>query len=296
MTWFIAAITATILWAVVNLIDDNLLKNVYRSAAFGAVISGLFGFLPSFYLFVTNERIASEPRYVASAIGAGVLTVFFYYFYFRTLDADEPSVAVALNNLSAALVPFLAFMLLSEVLHTSQYIGLAIIILASFVLSLLEIRKFKLSSAIFYATIGAVIYAFAAILSKYAYRGGTFAEIYMWVSFGFGVGGLTFLAFSQKKTEFKKVVKSSKVIILLFLVVAEVVNILAEMTQGYAISAGALSVVKGIEGLQPLFVLVFGIALSPFFPKYFREIKDKRLPKKILCMIVMIVGLFFIYH
>lgn len=291
-TWFIAALTATFLWAVVNLIDDNLLKNVYRSARFGAVISGLFGFAPSFYLFVTNQSLTTNPNIVLPAIASGVLTIIFYYFYFRTLQTDEPSVAVALMSLAPAIVPFLAFYFLGELLNPMQYIGLGIILLMSFILSLVDSKKVKFSKAVPFAVVGSIVYAVDSILAKYAYQQAEFRDVFVWVAFGFGIGGLAFLLLGKSRNrEFKKVVKKAPLIILLFLVLAELINIAAELSQGFAISHGPVSLVRAIEGTQPLFILFIGIILQPFFPKNFRETKDKRFIKKVLCMVGILVGL-----
>lgn len=293
--WFLAAFSATFLWAVVNLIDDNLLKNVYRSARFGAVISGLFGFVPSFYLFVTNETLSFNPLIVVPALASGVLTVVFYYYYFRTLQADEPSVAVALLSLVPAIVPFLAFAFLGEVLHLSQYLGLGIILLMAFILSIIDARKLKFSKAVPFAVIGSLAYAVVSILAKYAYQQADFRSVYVWVAFGFGMGGLAFLILGKNRNkEFKKIIKKSPFLLLLILVGAELINIVAEFTQGFAISNGPVSLVRGIEGTQPIFVLFIGVLLQPFFPKNFRETKDKRFFKKVLCMLGMLAGLILI--
>lgn len=295
--WFFAALFATFLWAFVILIDDNLLKNVYRSARFGAVISGLFGFVPSFYLFMTNENLIFKPAVVVPAIASGVLTIIFYYFYFRTLQTDEPSVAVALLSLAPAIVPFLAFIFLGEVLHLSQYIGLGLILFMAFILSIIDARKLKFSKAVPFAVVGSISYAAVSILAKYAYKQADFRTVYVWVAFGFGVGGLIFLILGKNRNkEFKKVIKKAPILLLLILMGAELINIAAEFSQGFAISNGPVSLVRGIEGTQPIFVLLIGVLLQPFFPKNFRETKDKRFTKKLLCMAGMLVGLILIQH
>src|SRR4051812_1854468 len=126
MSWFTLALIAPLIWAFVNLIDDHLLKNVYRSATFGAVISGIFGFVPAIYIFLFRDPENLPLKIIASALAAGMLTVLFYYFYFRTLDNDDPSVAIALNNISPALVLVLAFIILGERLHGLQYLGISL--------------------------------------------------------------------------------------------------------------------------------------------------------------------------
>lgn len=291
--WFIAILTATLLWAIVVLIDDNLLSNVYRTASFGAIISGLFGFIPSFYLFLNNETLILDPRIVIPAVVTGILTVVFYYYYFKTLMVDEPSVTIALFNLAPAIVPFLAFIFLGELLHIRHYVGMAILVSSSAILSLVDAKKLKFTKSIRYAIAGSIIYAIVSITAKYAYDQAVFRDVYMWVSFGFGIGGLSFLIL-DKKADFKKVIKRSPLLLLVVFALSEFINIAAEFTQGFAISSGPVSLVRAAEGTQPIFILLLGILLSPIFPKYFRETIDKKFSKKLILMLIMVFGLVLI--
>lgn len=42
MTWLVLALAAVALWAIVNLIDDNMIRDVYPSVNFAVIISGLY--------------------------------------------------------------------------------------------------------------------------------------------------------------------------------------------------------------------------------------------------------------
>ncbi|HXE10150.1 MAG TPA: hypothetical protein VN554_01865, partial [Verrucomicrobiae bacterium] len=46
MTWFYLALLAPLLYAIVNLLDDNLLQFVYKSPYVAAVSAGFYGSLP----------------------------------------------------------------------------------------------------------------------------------------------------------------------------------------------------------------------------------------------------------
>lgn len=294
MSWFVLALIAPLLWAVVNLIDDHLLSNVYRSAAIGTVISGIAGFMPAIYLGLFNPPESLPSRVIAFALTAGLLTVLFYYFYFRTLDSDDPSVAIALNNIAPALVLILAFAILDEKLQLSQYIGVLMIITGSFVLAALDIRKLKFATSIWFAICGSLAYATVSILAKYAYEQSTFSTVYFWISVGFGLGGLIAFCFLKDTKQFGTIIGRNKKKLIAVLVGAELINIAAEVVQGAAISGGPVGIVRGLEGIQPLYVLAIGIILGQFFPRHFRERKDGRFYKKIGCMSFMLVGIFLL--
>ncbi len=295
MSWFYLALLAPLLWAVVTIIDDNLLRNVYRSASFGAIISGLFGAVPAVFLFTFNDHVVTEPRFVLCALAAGIGTVVFYFYYLRTLGHEEPSVAIALLNLAPAMVPLLAFAFLQEKLKFNQYVGISLLLGATLLISVTTIQKIRFSRAMIFALYASLTYALVSIAAKYAYQGGTFREMYAWISLGFGIGGLSFLLASKKRGEIISIVRGAKKKILAVLVLAELVNIVGELVQGYAISSGPVSIVRAMEGLQPIYVLLLGVALHPFLPSWFREKQDKRLPRKLILMMVMIAALLIIY-
>jgi drug/metabolite transporter (DMT)-like permease len=294
MSWFVLALIAPLLWAVVALIDDHLLRNVYRSATFATVISGVFGFLPAVYIALFHPPAALSSPLIAAALAAGLLTVLYYFFYFRTLDSDEPSIAVALNNMAPALVAVLAFFFLAERLSALQYLGVMILICSSFALAVQDVKKFKFASSIWFAMCGALAYSLASIFAKYAYEQASFTDVYFWISIGFGLAGLNAFAFLKKeeRTQARQLLKKGK--IMAILIGAEFLNIAAELVQGAAINGGPVTVVRALEGLQPLYMLAIAIILAGFFPNHFRERKDSRFYIKIIFMAFMVVGLFML--
>ncbi|MEK7059802.1 MAG: DMT family transporter [Patescibacteria group bacterium] len=294
MSWFVLALIAPLVWAVVNLIDDHLLRSVYRSATIGAVLSGVIGFLPALYIYIFHQPQVAEPKLILSAVAAGMLTVLFYYFYFRTLQTDDPSVAIALNNLAPAIVPFLAFFLLSERLQPLQYAGIGIIVIASSLIGALDIKKLKFAKSVWYALCGAICYAMVSILAKYAYEGASFGDIYFWIAVGFGVGGIIAFILLKEKNQLRQLISSKDKKLVTLLLGVELLNMAGELIQGAAINGGPVSIVRGLEGIQPLYVLTIGIVLARFLPNHFRERRDERFNKKIICMGFMIVGLFML--
>lgn len=292
--WLLLALIAPLLWALVVLIDDNLLRKVYRSAGFGAMVAGLFGIFPFLYLSITNDTYTLPPRVMAAAITAGILTVGFYYFYFKALATEEPSTAVAMLNLMPVLVVVLAAIFLKETLVFKQYLGLGAIILSSTYLGLLEARRLKFSKATGYIFMGVILIAVASILSKYSYDQATFRTVFAWVSFGLFVAGASIFIFAKHGPEARRIARKSGLSLVLVLITIEILNFGAEFTQGLAISRGPVSAVRAIEGVQPLYMLLLAIILGPVMPAFFREQIDKKFPKKVITMLLMIGGLYLI--
>jgi hypothetical protein len=173
-------------------------------------------------------------------------------------------------------------------------VGLAMMLFGSFVLAAVDIKNFRFTSAVWFALYGAIVYAVVSIFAKYAYNGASFSGVFLWVSIGFGVGGLIAFVLHKDKKQFRILFTQRDKKIPLILLGDELLEISGELVQGAAIHGGPVTVVRGLEGIQPLYVLAIGIILSQFFPRYFREHRDERFRKKVLCMIFMIVGLFMI--
>lgn len=293
--WLIYSLLFPALFAVVNIIDDNFLRKVYRSAYFGAIISGFFGMSPLVLSLFFPIQIASLPV-ILTAVFCGFLTVIYYFFYLKALGEESPSVVIALSNITPVFALLIAFLFLGEIITTKSLMGFVLILGASTVLSLSKFKfaKTSISKGLLSVVIASLIYAVVGVLSKFVYNSVDFVSGYVYFSVGLGFGGL-FLSIVPKEgrvfyKEFGK--KFKKYFFIFFLI--ELLGISAELLNHLAISTGPVSLVKVVEGVQPVYVLLFAVLFYPFFPKYFREAKTGGKFKKILCMIVILFGIYLI--
>ena len=295
MSWFYLALLAPLFFAIVNLIDDNLVHHVYKGPYFGAIISGFFGALPLASL-IFLDRQAVNPTVALMGVMAGVLTGVYYFFFFKALELESPSIVIAMFSLTPAAVPFLAYLFLGERLLAVQILGFIVVLLASFGLAMTEVRKFKFTKALKHVLAAALIFDIVSILSKHVYQSTDFYTGYMLFACGMGIGGLYFLlvlAFLKSQNIVKDLKQNAGKIIVL-LVLAEFVAIVAEFTQNLAISRGPVSLVKVVGGIQPIYVLMIALLFYRFSPKHFREAAEGGLVKKFSLMSVILVGLYFI--
>lgn len=295
MDWFYLAIISPALFALVVIIDDNLIRGAYnKSAFFGAIISGIFGSLPLLGIFL--YPITPSPIHIILlGIVSGFLTIIYYFLYFHALLKDVPSIVIAIFSLSPAIIPLLEFLIFRQSLTLSQHIGFVIILTATFFLSIVDIKKFKFSKTLYLVSIAAVLNAIAAVIGKYVYSQTDFWSGYMFFCIGLLLSAV-FLMISFKKGrtfigEFKSTFKKW----LWIFVIAETLNIGAEFTLNRALSLGSASLVKVMEiGLQPIFILLFALLLYPVFPAYFREATYGSRVKKLMLMVLILSGLFFL--
>lgn len=291
MSWFYLALLVPLLYAVVNLIDDNLLQFVYKNRYTATVMAGVSGTLPLLSLFFLEFNNIPTNLALLSMF-AGALTVGFYFYYFKSLQLDSPSVVVALFSLAPATIPFLAYFIVDEKLAAQQIIGFSIVLLASLGLAVSDIRNFKFSKALIPALIAVVFMDAVAITNKYVYNNADFYPAYMYFSLGMGITAFLFyfVRFSENNEALTRIARKFKKLIPI-LIFVELLGLLAEFLLSLAISRGPVSLVKVIEGSQPMFVLLIALALYPFAPKFFREAEDSKPLLKFALMVVIIAGL-----
>ncbi len=291
MSWFYLALLAPFLYAIVNLLDDNLLSFVYESPYLATVSAGFYGALPLLSrIFLHAHTLSLQLSLLAG--GAGFLTLAYYFFYFKGLESDSPSVVIALFGLAPATIPFFAHFIVHEHLSLAEIAGFVVVLSASLGLAVSDLRRFKFSKALLPVAIAVVFMDAVAIMTKYAYQRADFYSVYIYFSIGMGLGGLffLFLKFSENKQGILKIKKRIKKLLPIF-VAAELIGLSAELTLNLAISRGPVSLVKVIEGIQPMFVLLIALALYPRSPKFFREAEDGHRRRKFALMLVAIAGL-----
>ena len=291
MSWFYLALLAPLLYAIVNLLDDNLLSFVYKSPYLATVSAGFYGALPLLSRFFIHAR--ALPASLASlAVMAGCLNLAYYFFYFKGLESDSPSTVIALFGLAPATIPFFARFIVHEHLAAMEIVGFAVVLLASLGLAARDLKQLKFSKALMFVAIAVVSMDIVAIATKYVYQRADFYPVYLYFSAGMGLGGIGFflLKFADNKRAVREIGKSIKKLLPVF-IIAELTGLAAEFTLNLAISRGPVSLVKVIEGIQPMFVLLIAFGLYPFWPKYFREAEEGKPTRKFILMAVIIAGL-----
>ncbi len=291
MSWFYLALLAAFLYAVVNLLDDNLLRFVYKSPYLATFSAGIYGLLPLLTMFFIHASNIPASLALLSA-GAGFLTLTCYFFYFKGLGSESPSIVVALFSLAPAAIPFFAHFLVHERLTSVEVLGFMVVLLASLSLAVTNLRQLKFSKALVPVSLSIVLLVAVSIMTKYVYQRAAFYPAYLYFSVGMGLAGILFLSlkFEENKKTIRDIAKSIKRLLPIF-IIAELLGLAAEFMGNFAISRGPVSLVEVIDGIQPMFVLLVALALFPYAPKYFREAKEGRVARKLVPMCVALVGL-----
>jgi len=278
MNWFFIALGAPILWAAVNHADKYLLSKYSKGKndAVGAlfIFSTLIALivLPLIY-FINPEIVFIGERNALILILTGIISAFGILLYLYALQKEEASVVMPIFQTIPIFAYILAYFFLKEVLTTNQFIGIGFIIVGAIFITLEFKEKIKIKSGVLFLTlVSSFLFAlYETIFKVIAMEEGFLASLF-WEYVGILLVGLVFFSCVRKyREEFFKMVKINSKFIISFNTVSELVTVLGNSLVNFALLLAPVALVLSVTNLQPLFVFIFGILLTLFFPRFGRE-------------------------
>lgn len=279
--WFLLALCAPALWALVNIIDVYFVEDIYERPLDGIILSGLFQIVPwvAVPLGILEFYMLPVASMLLFLLG-GFLYMAAFYFYFKALfqKNDAPLVQV-LWTLSLPLVPIFSWIVFGEQLLLIQYAGIFITFLGGFFLSLdstIRSDRFWLVAKIM--ILANVSLAASMVIQSYAYEvvgENGFWSGYLLFSLGaFLVAPLVWIM-SDRHLRVFRLARRYWLIFLLSEGLATLGFLASQRALSLSISPSFVAV---LETLIPAFVMVFSI-LTAFFLRifHFRSLKIQAL-------------------
>jgi len=278
MNWIIFSIIPPFLWAVSNYVDKFLIEKYFKKSA-GASLMLLivsFGllFAPFIYIF----------RHGAIHVGIGGLAILFissclalvsWILYAKALSEDDVSVVVPLFQLMPVYNYFLGLIFLGEKLSTMQILASVIIVCGSILISLnFEQKKihFKLK-VVLPMLLCTLIFSINVLIIKSVMLKSDFWSVNFWSYLFFGIIAVTLLIATKPwREEVGTAIKRnfSEAIGVSFL--NEALDFSATMIYRYAMLMAPIALVSVLaNGFQPVFILIMGVILSIFLPRFSGE-------------------------
>ncbi|MDO8668935.1 MAG: EamA family transporter [Candidatus Buchananbacteria bacterium] len=301
MSWFWLALAAPILWGAVNHIDKYIISKYFTGKGVGSLVifTGLSGFIISFLILVFNfSSIFLSPvtALVIAINGAILVAAFIPYLY--ALEKEEASWVSPLYQLIPVFGYFLGMIFLKEYLSLNQIIGSILIIVGAFALSLnitsklqFKIRPFLLMVlSSFMIAVNALIFKIIALQENFwgtafwEYLGGFIFAIFL------------FTSVSLYHKQFLATIEKSQGLVLSLNIFSELMNIVAKLLAGFASLLAPLALVWVVNGFQPVIVLIYGIILTLFIPKWGKENLDRKfLTQKIVAILITFLGAYILF-
>lgn len=292
------SILSPAIYGINNFIDKLILEKYRISPIVITVYSGFFGLLAGLLILTFTGFYTADYKSIAIILASGFLGNIYLIPYYKALSQDETSRVIPLFQFVPIFVLVLSFFLLGEKLNTKQYIGCIFIIGSSFFLSLkkFDIRILKLRPTFWHMLLSSFLFAISIVLYKFGVQEIPFWHTLPYEGFGMVLGALSILLYRNNKKIFMNETKIFPKRIFAWMSINEGVFILSRYTAYFALSLIAASIVNVLGGFQSLFVLIYGIVLSLWFPKIIKEVISKQtVGIKLASVFGIIIGLSLIF-
>lgn len=303
MLWFFVALLAPILFALVVHLDKYLIARFTKEdcgKGVGGLIlySSLFGLAISFVIFLfLGSEVVNIPFLdilILSFAGFSGITAVILYLY--AMEKDEASVVAPLFQIVPIFGLLFEYAILGITPTTLQIFGSLIIIFAGVVLAS-EFENFKIKKVktpVLLLMLGSsFFFALIAVLFKYVtVEGGNFWISSFWEYLAWGIIGLLLFVFVRPyRRDFMSSVRSEGATMFGINISGELINTVANSAKNFAALLVPVALVYSVEALQPIFIFIFGVIITIFFPKISQEdISRKALIQKGLPILFMILG------
>lgn len=292
------SILSSAIYGINNYIDKFFLAKYNISPVVITIYSGIFGFLTGIAILFFTGIYQADLKSLIIILASGFLTNIYVLPYLKALGKDETSRVIPLFQFTPIFVLILSFMFLGEMLQIKQYIGSLLIIVGSFLISLqkLDFKIFNLRPSFWYMIFSSFLFGVSLVLYKFGVKEIPFWDTLPLEGFGMMLGAIAIYLYKNNRKDFIKQTKrfGKNVYVLMF--INETVYILARYTTYFALSLITASIVNVLAGFQAVFVLMYGIILSIWFPQILKEIISKKIIfQKIISIVIIIAGLHLIF-
>lgn len=302
MNWFLIALIAPAVWAVVNHIDKFIISRYFSGRGVGSLVifTSLAGLILSvlILIFSVGEIFIRPASAVLIALNGAIL-VFSFIPYLYALEKEEASWVSTLFQLIPVFSYFLGLAFLGEHLALKQIFASLLVICGAVFISLDFSQKmsFKWKPLIF-MTLSSFLLAVNGLIFKFVALDEKFLGTAFWEYIGGAIFGLfLFTCIPLYRRQFLATIERSRAKVLLLNTVSEGLNIVAKLAINFASLFAPLALVWVVNnGFQPFLVLIFGALLTVFVPSLGKENLDrKNLAQKISAMAAMFVGIYFLF-
>lgn len=297
MWWILFAFSGPILWAISTHIDKHLVERYFKNSSMAVlmVFTALIGILMLPFIWWYKPEVLVIPWSTALiVIFSGILYMGAMLFYLKAILSEEASVVAPLFQAAPLFAFIMGYFVLGERLTVIQMIGGLLIIGGSLFLSVQPDGRrgvFKthlvlmMLACAFFIALSSVIFKFFAVQDE-------FWTTTFWTYVGEAIFGIAILLWPPYFRQFIAILKINTAAVLKINGVNELINLAGGLGFRYALLFAPLSIVQAISNTTTLFVFIFGIILTIFFPTLGREdLSTKNLIRKGLSALLIGVGI-----
>ncbi|MEI8337869.1 MAG: EamA family transporter, partial [bacterium] len=296
---------APFLWSLLNHVDKYVITKYAKEGGLGGLIvfSTLFSAVSLPFIFFIDKGIFSPTNLeIFYLIITGMIFATATLFSLYALTEEDASYIVPFWQLAPIFGFILGLIFLGETISEHKILASLLVIFGATILSFEfeENVKFKLRPVLLMVFSSFFIALSDIIFKSHASEVGFWPSIF-WNQVGMALFGLIcLLLIKNYRKDFVKILKANgnEPRFLTLNIFTEVALIIANIVNYYAMLLAPVSLVLLVNyTTQPLFVFAEGILLTLYFPHILTEkLSKKHLWQKFISIIIMGVGIYFIYQ
>jgi uncharacterized membrane protein len=295
MSWLVFALSGPVLWAISIHFDKYLVERYFKRASVAVllVFTAITGaaVVPVIALF-RPDALELAPVSAGVIVASGALAMGALYFYLLALQTEEASVIAPFFQASPLFAAGLGYLVLGETLSPQQMGGGALVIGGCLLLSVRPggLVKFKARLVVPMLACALVLALVSLIFKFFAVREAFWTTIF-WTFVGQAAFGAMILAMPHVRRQFLALLRDHAGALLAINGANELINLGGGLGARYALTLAPIGLVQAITSTTALFVFIFGVGLSVFFPKLGREdLSVRELVLKGAAAVMIVIG------
>ncbi|OGY88010.1 MAG: hypothetical protein A2233_04890 [Candidatus Kerfeldbacteria bacterium RIFOXYA2_FULL_38_24] len=285
MIWLFFAILGPFVWAISNLIDDELADVEIKSPFALISTGGFFAVIPLVIFSFFGGLAWPGVTLVLLCAASSVVGISILYFYYKALTLTDPAHVLLMWNLAPVFTVILALIFLHVDLEIWHYLAVGILIFSSLIAAYKKGLRLSKNNALFWTLIASLFSGIEAIVNKSIFEQIDFPVAIVWMSlFSVLISLFFFISLRQVRKTYRHIIRSG---IWKIMGLNELLDLGACLSIDYAVNLGPVVLVKAVEGIQPLFV----IALGYLFVKREKKEMQFSLWQLIISALLAIIGL-----
>ena len=296
-TWILFSLSASMFFGIVNILDQRVLTRYNLSPWAYFVLDGLIGVvvatIPIIYSYIDPQQSFLEipSKIIILSLSSGIALSAFNLLYFFALQISEVTIVSILTQLTPVF-SLVWGLLLKEKYLFSNYLGMALILLGSFVatisdggFSTKESNKGKPIKAGLLMVLASCSLSVCYLVQSIALKETTTSIVFLGQRMG-----LLLMALLVLITRWKIIKEISSIKPVLATSSVEILVVLGTLCMTLGLSSGPLGAVAFLASLQPVWVLAITTSYSSIILKNKKPLN----PKVFQACLLVLIGLYLI--
>lgn len=239
------------------------------------VFSGLISMIIVLGIYVFRGLPGLSFANYALSFAAAFFYLLGFLFYFRAVKIEEVSRVVPLFYLLPFFVLFTSAVFLQEELSFVKYIGIGFLVLGAIMINQKGAFSLRFNRAFCFMILSAASISLNAVLTKYLLN---FSDY--WTVFAYTRGIFIFLCVAPvlylRYSDVKNILGEGGMGVIVAISGSISLNLIGGILSTIATALGSVTLANALFSFQPLFVFIFALFISKYYPKIFQENLDRR--------------------